>query len=236
MPCLHDFIIFSSVPVEHLQRLRLVFRHVRNTNFRTTFREHNPDKYDFFWMTVQFLEHIVRKEGLHANAGKVGPGQKFQISRSHDDNELKPSLGLVSYYRSFEPKFADKARPLNKTSETLTNIERTSAAWDAFESLELILISFLVLAFPNHRGPSILYNDASIFAIGALLALVQGGTETAFCYSLHSLSKSQAKHIATRSELPTGSCHFHTLLRTLFICLKVRTSERPQCTSMFKQL
>ena len=59
VPYLDDIIIFSATPEEHLERLRLVFQRFRPHNLKI-----NPDKCDFFRMKVQFLGHIVRKDGL----------------------------------------------------------------------------------------------------------------------------------------------------------------------------
>ena len=55
---LDDIIILSSTP-EHLEQLRLVFERFRAHNLKI-----NPDKCDFFRMKVQFLGHILSKDGL----------------------------------------------------------------------------------------------------------------------------------------------------------------------------
>ena len=178
----------------------------------------NPEKCDFFRMKVQFLGHIVSKDGLEVDPSKIEAVQKFPVPRSQ--TEVKSFLGLASYYRRFVPKFAEIARPLHKASETSTKFEWTPEAQDAFESLKLKLTSTPILAFPCLKEPFIIHTDASQFAIGAVLAQVQDGKERAICYASKSLSKSQTKYSATRRELlalVTFTRHFrHYLLGQKF--------------------
>ena len=186
VPYLDVIIIFSSTPEEHLERLRLVFERFRAHNLKI-----NPDKFDFFRMKVQFLGHIVSKNGLEVDPSKIEAVQKFPVPRSQ--TEVESFLGLASYYRRFVPKFAEIARPLHKASETSTKFEWTPEAQDAFESLKLKLTSTPILVFPCLKEPFILYTDASQFAMGAVLAQVQDGKERAICYASKTLSKSQTK-------------------------------------------
>ena len=169
-------------------------------------------------MKVQFLGHIVSKDGLEVDPSKKEAVQKFPAPRSQ--TEVKSFLGLASYYRRFVPKSAEIARLLHKASETSTIFEWTPEAQDAFESLKLKSTSTPILAFPCLKEPFILYTDASQFAMGAVLAQVQDGKERAICYASRSLSKSQTKSSATRRELlalVTFTRHFrHYLLGQKF--------------------
>ena len=208
VPYLDDNIIFSSTPEEHLERLRLVFERFRAHNLKI-----NPDKCDFFRKKVQFLGHILSKDGLEVDPSKIEAVQNFPVPRSQ--TEVVSFLGLASYYRRFVPKFAEIARPSHKASETSTKFEWTPEAQDAFESLKLKLTSTPLLAFPCLKEPFILYTDASQFAMGAVLAQVQDGKERAICYASRSLSKSQTKFSATRRELlalVTFTRHFRQYL------------------------
>ena len=213
VPYLDDIIMFSSTPEEHLERLRHVFQRFRAPNLKI-----NPGKCDFFRMKVQFLGHIVSKNGLEVDHSKIEAVQKFPVPRSQ--TEVKSFLGLASDYRRFLPKFAEIARPLYKASETSTKFEWAPEAQDAFESLKLKLTSTPILAFPCLKEPYILYTDARQFAMGAVLAQVQDGKERAICYASKSLSKSQTKYSATRRELlalVTFTRHFrHYLLGQKF--------------------
>ena len=67
-------------------------------------------------------------------------------------------------------KLAEIARPLHKASEVTTNINWTPEAQDAFESLKSRLTTTPILAFPMMKEPFILYTDASLTAMGAVLS------------------------------------------------------------------
>ena len=58
-----------------------------------------------------------------------------------------------------------------------------------------------ILAFPDVKEPFILYTDASLTAMGAVLAQVQDGKERAICYASKAFSKSQTNYSATKREL-----------------------------------
>ena len=133
---------------------------------------------------------------------------------------MKLFLGLAWYYRRCVPKFAEKARPSHKASESSTKFKWTPVTHDAFESSKLTLTSTPILAFPCLKEPFILYTDASQFAMGAVLAQAWDGKERAICYGSTSLSKSQTKYSAGRRELlaiVTFTRHFrHYLLGQKF--------------------
>ena len=174
LPYLDDIIIISSTPEEHGERLRLVSERFRAHNLKI-----NRDNSDFFRMRVQFLGHIVSKDGLEVDPSKIEVIQKFPVRGSQTG--VKSFLGLASYYRRFVPKFSEIVRPLHKASETSTKFEWTPEAQDAFESLKLKLTSTPILAFPCLKEPFILYTDASQFAMDAVLAQVQDGRKRAIC-------------------------------------------------------
>ena len=91
VPNLDDTIIISSTPEEHLERLGIVLERFRAHNLKV-----NPDKCDFFRMKVQFLGHIVSKDGLEVDPSKIEAVQNFPVPKSQ--NDAKSFLGLASYY------------------------------------------------------------------------------------------------------------------------------------------
>ena len=73
VPYLDDINIFSSTE-KHLERLRLFFQRFRAHNSKI-----NPDKCDFSRMKVQFLGHIVNKNGLEVDPSKIEAVQKLPV-------------------------------------------------------------------------------------------------------------------------------------------------------------
>ena len=80
--------------------------------------------------------------------------------------------------------------------------------------------STLILDFPDVKEPFILYTDASLTAMGAVLAQVQDGKKRAICYASKAFSKSPTNYSATKGELSaivTFTRHFkHYILGRKF--------------------
>ena len=90
------------------------------------------------------------------------------------------------------------ARPLHIASETKSSFTWTEETQEAFESLKKHLSSIPILAFPDVKKTFIMYTDAKLTAMGAVLAQAQDGIEQAFCYASKAFSKSQTNYTATK--------------------------------------
>ena len=93
------------------------------------------------------------------------------------------------------------ARPFKKASETKSSFTWTEETQEAFESFKNHLSYTPFLAFLDVKEPFILYTDASLTAMEAVLAQVQDGKEQAFCYAFKAFSQSQSNYSATKREL-----------------------------------
>lgn len=78
--------------ITNRQNLRLVFDRIKNANLKL-----NPDKCELFKTRVQFLGHIVSKEGITTDPEKVQSVQDWPIPSNI--KEIRSFLGLCSYYR-----------------------------------------------------------------------------------------------------------------------------------------
>ena len=93
------------------------------------------------------------------------------------------------------------ARPLHNANKTKSSVTWREETQEAFESLKKHLSSTPILAFPDVKELFILYTDASLTAMGAVLVQVQDGKERATCYAFKAFSKSQTNNSATKREL-----------------------------------
>ena len=191
---LDDCIIFSKTPEEHIKRLQQVFQTFREANLKM-----NPIKCAFFQPKIQFLGHVISKNGLEADPEKVKAVQNFPLPQNQTD--VKSFSGLCSNHRRYIKKFAMIARPLHKASETKSSLTWTEETEEAFESLKKHLSFTPFLDFPDVKESFILYTDASVTAMAAVLAQMQDGKDRANCYASKAFSKSQSNYSATKREL-----------------------------------
>ena len=194
VPYLDDCIVFSRTAEEHIERLRLVFERLRAANLKI-----NPTKCEFFRTRVPFLGHIISENGLEPDPAKIEAVQNFPVPRNA--TEVRSFLGLCSYYRRFVKNFAAIAAPIHAINESKSTFQWTPGAQESFETLKAKLTSPPILAFPSMKEPFILYTDASMLAMGAVLAQKHNGQEKAICYASKALNKAQTRYSATKREL-----------------------------------
>ena len=63
---LDDIIIFSKTPGEHLKQLQSVFKKLDEAGLRL-----KPGKCEFFRPQLEYLGHVVSKEGIETNPKKI---------------------------------------------------------------------------------------------------------------------------------------------------------------------
>ena len=104
---LHDIIVFSRTPEEHIERLRGVFLKLAAAGLRL-----KPSKCEFFKSKVNYLGHIVSKEGIETDPKKIEATEKWPVPKTV--TEVRSFLGFTNYYCKFIPRYAQEAKPLNQ--------------------------------------------------------------------------------------------------------------------------
>ena len=103
---LDDIIIFSQTFDDHLKHLNDVFSRLRSANIRL-----KPSKCSFACSEVEYLGHVVSRDGIRPDPSKINAVKEFPIPRCTKD--VRSFLGLANYYRRFIKNFAVIALPLN---------------------------------------------------------------------------------------------------------------------------
>ena len=83
--------------------------------------------------------------------------------------EIKQFLGLIGYYRKFEPRFLDQARALNALTRKDVEFEWTLMCQESFKLLKLVLMTDPILTYPDPNLPYVLFTDASKYAWACVL-------------------------------------------------------------------
>ncbi|XP_027351238.1 uncharacterized protein LOC113862349 [Abrus precatorius] len=107
----------------------------------TTRKHHNLEK-------VQFLGHVILKEGIVVDPSKVEDVLKWESPKAV--TEIKSFLGLAGYYRHFIEGFSKIATPLTRLTRKDQPFEWNQKCEDAFQKLKVRLTSapILILSDP----------------------------------------------------------------------------------------
>lgn len=159
---LDDILIFSKTLEEHREHVRRVLETLRREKLFA-----KDSKCEFFKSEVEFLGHIVGRDGVRMMEDKVKAVADWPTPTKVGD--VRAFLGTAGYYRKFIKDFSRIAAPLSELTK-----ESVKFAWGpmqqrAFVALKKALLTGPVLILPNPDLPYTVQTDASGFATGAVL-------------------------------------------------------------------
>lgn len=190
---LDDIIIFSTSLQEHITNLKLVFKRLRESNFKVQL-----DKSEFLRREVAYLGHIVTPDGVKPNPDKILVIKKYPIPTN--TKQIKGFLGLLGYYRRFINNFAKITKPLTKCLKKGAKIEHDQEFLDCFESCKNLLINEPILQYPDFSKPFNLTTDASNVALGAVLSQGPPGRDLPVAYASRTLNDSERNYSTIEKE------------------------------------
>jgi hypothetical protein len=188
-----DIIIFSPSFNQHLSDLQEVFDRLRNANLSIKL-----SKCRFCSPEVEYLGHIVTKDGVRTDPKKVDAVAKMAAPENTDD--IKSFLGMVNYYRRFIRRAAHLAEPLQRLTRDGVPFVWDNECQTAFEELKRALTESPVLAFPDFTREFILQTDASNYQSGAVLSQIIEGEERPIAYFSQTLNAAQRNYSPTQRE------------------------------------
>lgn len=155
---LDDIIIFSPDFQSHVEHLEQVFERLWKHGLRL-----QPHKCRLFQPKVNYLGHVVSKEGVATNREKTAAVQQWKPPTTV--REVRSFLGFAGYYRHFIPGFARVAAPLNALLAGTATKKDGPAQWtvdcqSAFDKLKRALVSAPILAYADFSKAFHLYTDA----------------------------------------------------------------------------
>ncbi|GJU38998.1 putative reverse transcriptase domain-containing protein [Tanacetum coccineum] len=144
---------------------------------------------------VQFLGHVVNRDGIHVDPSKVESVKNCKTPES--STEICSFLGLMGYYRRFIENFSKIIKPL-----TLLTQKNKTYVWgdkqdEAFRILKEKLCNATVLALPDGPDDFVVYCDASKQSFGCVL--MQRGKVIA--YASRQLKKHEKNYTTHDLEL-----------------------------------
>ena len=156
-----------------------------------------PTKCQFLQDQVQYLGHIVTREGIAADPSKTAVIKEWPVPTC--TKEVQCFLGFAGYYRRFVHRFPELARPLHRLTEKNQPFKWSDECQAAFEHLKKYLLSPPILIYPQFYRMFILDTDASNEGVGAVLSQVgEDGRELVVAYGSRLLTKAERKYCVTR--------------------------------------
>ena len=193
MVYLDDVIIYSKSFEEHLRHIEDVLNRIRRANLRL-----KAEKCHFGASELQFLGHVVGKDGVKPDPKKVEKIENYPIPKNI--RELRGALGLFSYYRRFIENFSKIADPLYELLKKDITYIWTESQQEAFEFLKKKLTTAPIIQYPDFERPFFLYTDASGTGIGAVLAQKNDKLEHVIAYASRTLNPAEKNYGVTELE------------------------------------
>ena len=102
-----DILVFSKSKEEHLEHLKIVLDILRDAKLYG-----KMSKSEFFKTEMEFLGHIVTRDGIKVDPHKVQVVRDWKTPKNIHD--VRSFLGMCNYYRKFIEQYAHIIGPLTK--------------------------------------------------------------------------------------------------------------------------
>ena len=122
-----DILIYSKTKEEHAEHLRIVLEILRKEKLYAKW-----SKSEFWLKQVQFLGHVIGKEGIMVDPSKIEAVASWERPRT--PTEVRSFLGLSGYYQRFVHDFTKIATPLTKLTTRQKSLNGQLSARKAFKN------------------------------------------------------------------------------------------------------
>jgi hypothetical protein len=157
-----DILIYSKDKEDHAKHLLVALQVLREHQLYAKF-----SKCEFWLDQVEFLGHVISKEGIAVNPSNVQSVLDWQAPTNV--KEIRGFLGMAGYYRRFIEGFSKIAGPMMKLLRKNTPFEWTEKCEESFQELKKRLTTTPILAEPETGKDYTVYCDASKNGLGCVL-------------------------------------------------------------------
>ena len=194
---LDDVIVFSEMPEEHLQRMRVVFDCLREHGLKL-----KPSKCNVFKPEINYLAHHVSQRGVLPS--KKNLESIAQCPTPDTYTKVKSFVGLVGHYRCFIKGFAKLAVPLydlttgDNKDKKLEHVDLSPEALEAFYCLKASCLQAPILDFDK---PFLLETDTTRKGLGAVLSQKQAdGRYHPIAYASHVMNETEQRYHSNKQN------------------------------------
>ncbi|GKC03410.1 putative reverse transcriptase domain-containing protein [Tanacetum coccineum] len=159
-----DILVYSKDEEDHGKHLKIILELLKKERLYANF-----SKCDFWLDSVQFLSHVIDRNGVHVDPAKIEAIRNWAAPTT--PTEVRQFLGLAGYYRRFIEGFSMISKPLTKLTQKDKKYEWGKEEDKAFQTLKQKLCSAPILALPEATEDFVVYCDASLKGYRAVLML-----------------------------------------------------------------
>ncbi|GKA82752.1 putative nucleotidyltransferase, ribonuclease H [Tanacetum coccineum] len=157
-----DILIYSRNEKEHEEHLKTILEMLKKEELYAKF-----SKCEFWINTVKFLGHVIDSSGIHVDPAKIEAVKNWASPTT--PSEIRQFLGLAGYYRRFIEGFSKIAKPMTELTQKNQKFDWGEEQEEAFQLLKQKLCVAPILALPEGSDDFVVYCDASIKGLGAVL-------------------------------------------------------------------
>ncbi|GJT85705.1 putative reverse transcriptase domain-containing protein [Tanacetum coccineum] len=147
---------------EHEEHLKTILELLKKEELYAKF-----SKCEFWINTVKFLGHVIDSSGIHVDPAKIEAVKNWASPTT--PSEIRQFLGLAGYYRRFIEGFSKIAKPMTELTQKNQKFDWGEEQEEAFQLLKQKLCAAPILALPEGSEDFVVYCDASIKGLGAVL-------------------------------------------------------------------
>jgi hypothetical protein len=193
---LDDICVYANTIEELCARLDTVLERFKKFNLTL-----NPEKCRFGMSEVEYVGHVISKEGISFSDAKLDKVKTFR--KPETAKALREFVGLVSYFRDHINHLVEIIEPLQ--SEIVRSKGKGRLTWtdrmnQAFEAVKQAVINCPTLHWLAPGHPVYVNTDASDFGIGAYLYQIIDGKETPISFISKTLNSTERKWATIEKE------------------------------------
>eukprot|EP00253_Pinus_taeda_P011976 PITA_11976 len=219
-----DILVYSRTMEEHQEHLRIVLQTLREHQLYAKF-----SKCDFFKEEIQYLGHVITKEGIAVNPEKIKAIMDWPIPK--DVTDVQSFMGLAGYYRIFVKGFSKVAFPITSLQKKGKTFHWTPNCQKSFEQLKELLTTAPILRIADPDKDYVVCTDASKEGVGGVL-MQEGKVVT---YESRKLKEHEQKYSSYDLEL-TAVIHALKMWRHYLVGRKfLLLTDHHSLTNYFSQ-